>query len=188
MRNLVLFGPPGAGKGTQSSFLVTHYNLVHLSTGDIFRFNIKGGTELGKLAQSFMDKGELVPDAVTISMLEQEVEKRPEAKGFVFDGFPRTTAQAVALDSFLEGRGDSIELMLSLEVEVEELKKRLLARAETSKRPDDANLDVIQHRIDVYTAETAPVADFYKAAGKFKSINGLGSIEDITGRLVSAIG
>jgi adenylate kinase len=188
MRNLVLFGPPGAGKGTQSTFLVEHYNLVHLSTGDVFRFNIKGGTELGKLAQSFMHKGELVPDEVTISMLEQEVEKRPDAKGFIFDGFPRTTAQAVALDKFLEARGDSIELMLALEVEVEELKKRLLARAETSGRPDDANLDVIQNRIDVYNAETAPVADFYKTAGKFKSINGLGSIEDITGRLVVAIG
>ena len=188
MRNLVLFGPPGAGKGTQSTFLVEHYNLVHLSTGDVFRFNIKGGTELGKLAQSYMNKGELVPDEVTISMLEQEVEKRPEAKGFVFDGFPRTTAQALALDKFLEARGDSIELMLALEVEVEELKKRLLARAETSGRADDADPSVIQNRIDVYNAETAPVANFYKKAGKFKSINGLGSVEDITGRLVAAIG
>ncbi len=106
MRNLVLFGPPGAGKGTQSEFLVKHYNLVHLSTGDVFRFNIKSGTELGKLAQSFMDKGQLVPDEVTISMLKAEVEKNTEAKGFIFDGFPRTTAQAEALDSFLTSRGD----------------------------------------------------------------------------------
>jgi adenylate kinase len=188
MRNLVLFGPPGSGKGTQSAFLVKHYNLVHLSTGDVFRFNIKGGTELGKLAQSYMDKGELVPDEVTISMLEQEVEKRPDAKGFIFDGFPRTTAQAVALDKFLETRGVSIESMLALEVEVEELKKRLLARAETSGRSDDADPSVIQNRIDIYNAETAPVANFYKTAGKFKSINGLGSKEDVTGRLVAAIG
>jgi adenylate kinase len=135
-----------------------------------------------------MNQGELVPDEVTISMLEKEVEKHPEANGFIFDGFPRTTAQAQALDNFLEGRGDSIESMLSLEVEVEELKNRLLARAETSGRADDADPAVIQKRIDVYNAETAPVADFYKKVGKFKSIDGLGSLEDITGRLVDAIG
>jgi adenylate kinase len=188
MRNLVLFGPPGAGKGTQSEFLVNHYNLVHLSTGDIFRYNIKSGTELGNLAQSYMDQGKLVPDDVTISMLQAEVEKHTEAEGFIFDGFPRTTAQAEALDSFLTSRGDSIETMLSLEVEESELKKRLLARSVTSGRADDADEAVIQKRINVYHAETAPVADFYKALGKFKSINGLGSVEEITNRLVKAIG
>ena len=125
MRNLVLFGPPGAGKGTQSEFLVNHYNLVHLSTGDVFRYNIKSGTALGNLAQSYMDQGKLVPDDVTISMLQAEVEKHSEAEGFIFDGFPRTTAQAEALDAFLTSRGDSIETMLSLEVEESELKKRL---------------------------------------------------------------
>ena len=188
MRNLVLFGPPGAGKGTQSEFLVNHYNLVHLSTGDVFRYNIKSGTALGNLAQSYMDQGKLVPDDVTISMLQAEVEKHSEAEGFIFDGFPRTTAQAEALDAFLRSRGDSIETMLSLEVEESELKKRLLARSVTSGRADDADEAVIQKRINVYHAETAPVADFYKALGKFKSINGLGSVEEITNRLVKAIG
>lgn len=182
-----MFGPPGAGKGTQSEFLVNHYGLVHLSTGDVFRFNIKNGTELGKLAQSYMDQGKLVPDEVTISMLKAEVEKSPEAKGFIFDGFPRTTAQAEALDEFLNERGDSIELMLALEVSEEELKTRLLARAEVSGRADDADPEVIQNRINVYNAETAPVADFYKAAGKLRAVNGLGSIEEITERLVASI-
>ena len=187
MRNIVLFGPPGAGKGTQSEFLVNHYGLVHLSTGDVFRYNIKNGTELGNLAQSYMDQGKLVPDEVTISMLKAEVEKRPESNGFIFDGFPRTTAQAEALDTFLIERNDSIEAMIALEVPEEELKQRLLSRAETSGRADDANPDVIQNRIDVYNAETAPVADFYKSAGKYKAIDGLGSIEEITERLVNAI-
>jgi adenylate kinase len=160
---------------------------VHLSTGDVFRYNIKNGTELGKLAQSFINQGKLVPDEVTISMLKAEVEKRPDAKGFIFDGFPRTTAQAEALDAFLNERYDSIEAMVALEVPEDELKSRLLARAETSGRADDDNPEVIQNRIDVYNAETAPVADFYKGAGKYKAIDGLGSIEEITERLVEVI-
>ena len=187
MRNIVLFGPPGAGKGTQSEFLVNHYGLVHLSTGDVFRYNIKNGTELGKLAQSYMDQGKLVPDEVTISMLKAEVEKSPEAKGFIFDGFPRTTAQAEALDAFLSERGDFIEAMVALEVPEDELKSRLLARAATSGRADDADPEVIQNRINVYNAETAPVAEFYKGADKYKAVNGLGTIEEITERLVLAI-
>ena len=180
MLNIILFGPPGAGKGTQSAFLVEQYGLVHLSTGDIFRANIKGGTELGQLAQSYMNQGQLVPDDVTIRMLESEVDKHPEAKGFIFDGFPRTTAQAEALDVFLNGRDTPVSCMLALDVAEEELKKRLLARAETSGRPDDADPAVIQKRIDVYNAETAPVASHYAAQGKFTGVDGIGTIEEIT--------
>lgn len=187
MLNIVLFGPPGAGKGTQSENLIDRYQLVHLSTGDIFRANIKGETELGKLAKSYMDKGELVPDAVTIQMLESEVEKHPEAKGFIFDGFPRTKAQAKALDDFLETRSTSINLMLALEVPEEELKKRLKHRAETSGRADDADPEIIQNRINVYQRETAPVAEYYRAQGKYKGVKGIGSIEDISERLFAAI-
>ncbi len=187
MLNIVLFGPPGAGKGTQSKFLVESYGLVHLSTGDIFRSNIKGGTDLGKMAQSFMDKGQLVPDDVTIRMLESEVNRHPEASGFIFDGFPRTTAQAEALDIFLNDRSAPISCMLSLDVEEEELKSRLLNRAKSSGRPDDANPAVIQKRIDVYNKETAPVARHYAAQGKFTGVDGMGSVEEITDRLRMAI-
>lgn len=187
MLNIILFGPPGAGKGTQSAFLVKHYGLVHLSTGDIFRANIKGETELGKLAQSFMNAGQLVPDDVTISMLEDSVNAHPEAKGFIFDGFPRTTAQAEALDTFLEGKGLSIQGMLALEVPEAELKVRLAKRAETSGRVDDADPAVIQKRIAVYNAETAPVAEHYRGQGKYQGVEGLGSIEDIFVRLRTAI-
>lgn len=187
MLNIVLFGPPGAGKGTQSEKLIARYQLVHLSTGDIFRANIKGETELGKLAKSFIDKGELVPDSVTISMLESEVSKHENPKGFIFDGFPRTSPQAEALDKFLESRGTAITCMLALEVEEEELRARLLNRAKTSGRPDDANPDVIRNRIDVYNRETAPVADFYKNQGKYRGIDGIGSIDEISERLFSAI-
>jgi len=187
MLNIVLFGPPGAGKGTQSSFLVESYGLVHLSTGDIFRANIKGGTALGKMAQSFMDQGQLVPDDVTIRMLESEVNEHSDSGGFIFDGFPRTTAQAEALDVFLNERGTPISCMLSLDVEEEELKARLLNRAKTSGRPDDANPAVIQKRIEVYNAETAPVASHYATQGKFTGVDGMGSVEEITDRLRMAI-
>lgn len=187
MLNIVLFGPPGAGKGTQSERLKEKYELVHLSTGDIFRANIKGETELGKLAKSYIDKGQLVPDEVTIGLLGSELDKHKGANGFIFDGFPRTTAQAEALDSLMTEHATSIHMMLALDVPEEELKQRLLKRAETSGRADDANPDVIQNRIDVYKAETAPVKEFYSAQGKFSKINGLGSIEDITDRLFSTI-
>lgn len=187
MRNIVLFGPPGAGKGTQSALLVDHFGFVHLSTGDIFRANIKGNTELGQLAKSYMDQGKLVPDDVTIRMLEDSANGHPGASGFIFDGFPRTTAQAEALDAFLEAKGQQISAMLALEVPEEELKVRLAKRAETSGRVDDADPAVIQKRIDVYNAETAPVAGHYRAQGKYSGIVGLGTIEDIFERLQQAI-
>ena len=159
MLNVVLFGPPGAGKGTQSEVLLQRYGLVHLSTGDIFRYNIKNATELGLQAKAFMDKGELVPDSLTISMLESEVVKHQDPKGFIFDGFPRTSAQAEALDRFLNSRGTTITCMLALEVDEEELIKRLLNRASTSGRADDADESIVRNRIAVYNRETAPVAE-----------------------------
>jgi adenylate kinase len=187
MLNLVLFGPPGAGKGTQSSRLVEKYNLVHLSTGDIFRANIGGGTELGKLAKSFIDKGQLVPDEVTINMLKSEVEKHPNAAGFVFDGFPRTTPQAEALDQFLNSLHSEIKGMIALDVPEEELKGRLKKRAIDSGRTDDADPKIIENRINVYKNETAPVKGYYEQQSKFHSVNGLGSIDDITARLFSTV-
>lgn len=187
MLNIVLFGPPGAGKGTQSAFLVSQFGLTHLSTGDVFRANIKEATELGKLAKSYMDKGNLVPDEVTINMLKAEVEARPEAQGFIFDGFPRTTDQAEALDSFLVSKGTQIDVMLSLEVPKEELVKRLLKRGEESGRADDKDEKIIRNRIKVYGEETAIVAAFYQKAGKLRTVNGIGSIEEITTRLSQEI-
>ena len=187
MLNIVLFGPPGAGKGTQSELLVDHFDFVHLSTGDIFRANIKGETELGTLAKSYMDKGQLVPDDVTIRMLEDSANGHPDAKGFIFDGFPRTTAQAEALDKFLNSKGQSISGMLALEVEEDELRDRLAKRAATSGRADDADSNVIQKRIDVYNAETAPVAGHYRGQGKYHGVEGMGTIEDIFARLRDAI-
>ncbi len=187
MLNIVLFGPPGAGKGTQSERLIQKYGLIHLSTGDIFRANIKGETELGKLAKSFMDQGALVPDEVTINMLRSEVLKHPDANGFIFDGFPRTNAQAQALDAFLATLNTTISIMLALEVEEAELRTRLLLRGQSSGRPDDVNPEVIQKRIDVYNNETKPVKDFYQGQNKFVSIDGIGEIDEISNRLYTAI-
>jgi len=187
MLNLVLFGPPGAGKGTQSAKLINRFSLVHLSTGDIFRANIKGETALGVLAKSYIDNGQLVPDEVTINMLSEEVKKNPDAKGFIFDGFPRTQAQASALDTLLSSMGTSISLMLALEVEEEELKKRLLLRGKDSGRADDQDPNIIQKRIEVYQNETSPVKDFYLSQGKYIGVQGIGEVEVIFEHLCTEI-
>ena len=187
MTNLVLFGKPGAGKGTQAAFLKDKYNLVHISTGDIFRYNIKNQTKLGKLAQSYMDKGDLVPDEVTIQMLQEEVEKNPNAEGFIFDGFPRTIAQAEALDAFLTSKGMRIHGTLALEADDEVLIKRLLERGKVSGRTDDQDEEKIRNRFTEYNEKTAPLIAFYQAQGKYHSINGIGTIEEITTRLSDTI-
>lgn len=187
MLNLVLFGPPGAGKGTQAERLVEKYHLVHLSTGDIFRSNIKGGTELGQLAKSYIDKGALVPDEVTIGMLKAEVNIHSNAKGFIFDGFPRTTAQAEALDIFLSSKGIEIASMLALEVDEDELITRLLERGKSSGRADDQDTEIIKNRIRIYEKETAILKSFYTKQNKFVGIKGVGSIQSITSGLCNAI-
>ena len=187
MTNLVLFGKPGAGKGTQAAFLKDKYNLVHISTGDIFRYNIKNQTKLGKLAQSYMDKGDLVPDEVTIQMLQEEVEKNPNAEGFIFDGFPRTIAQAEALDAFLTSKGMRIHGTLALEADDEVLIKRLVERGKVSGRTDDQDEEKIRNRFTEYNEKTAPLIAFYQVQGKYHPINGIGTIEEITTRLSDTI-
>jgi len=187
MIHIVLFGPPGAGKGTQATRLVERYKLIHLSTGDVFRRNIKESTELGKLAKSYIDAGNLVPDEVTIKMLESEVEEHSRAKGFIFDGFPRTENQAISLDAFLVSRKEKIKCMLALKVDDVELKKRLAGRASSSGRADDADPKVIANRIEVYKRETAPVAEYYAKQGKYAEVNGVGSPDEISKRLFKAL-
>jgi len=183
MINIVLFGKPGAGKGTQAEFLKDKYNLVHLSTGDIFRFNIKNDTDLGRLAKTFMDKGDLVPDEVTIKMLQSEVDKNPQAAGFLFDGFPRTIAQAEALDAFLASKEEEITATVALEANDEILVQRLLERGKTSGRPDDQDEEKIRNRYQEYNEKTAPLMDYYKAQNKFYAVDGIGSIQEVTERL-----
>ena len=183
MINIVLFGKPGAGKGTQAEFLKEKYNLTHLSTGDIFRFNIKNDTDLGRLAKTFMDKGDLVPDEVTIQMLQSEVDKNPHSAVFLFDGFPLTLAQAEALDAFLESKEQSITATVALEADDNILVARLLERGKTSGRPDDQDEEKIRNRYDEYNQKTAPLMDYYKSQGKFHAVNGIGTILEVNERL-----
>ncbi|MBC7643124.1 MAG: adenylate kinase [Flavobacterium sp.] len=187
MINIVLFGKPGAGKGTQAEFLKTKYNLTHLSTGDIFRYNIKNETVLGKLAKTFMDCGDLVPDEVTIKMLNAEVEKNQNSAGFLFDGFPRTLPQANALDDFLETKNQKITATIALEANDEILVKRLLERGKTSGRTDDQDEEKIRNRYEEYNQKTAPLMEFYINQNKFHAVDGIGTIDEITFRLSKVI-
>ncbi|MGN0004184.1 MAG: adenylate kinase [Sphingobacterium composti] len=186
MLNLVLFGPPGAGKGTQSEKLIAKYNLVHISTGDIFRAHIKDQTELGKQVSQIIADGNLVPDSITIAMLEEEIKKNPLATGFIFDGFPRTVAQAEALDAFLDSIDTSISGVVALDVTEEELTQRIAKRQEISGRADDA-ADKLQKRIEEYFSKTIHVLPYYEAQGKLTKVNGIGEIETIFGELSAVI-
>ncbi|MBE2230471.1 MAG: adenylate kinase [Chitinophagaceae bacterium] len=187
MFNLILFGPPGSGKGTQSDKLVDKYGLKHLSTGNLLRQEIADKTPLGLEAKSFIDKGQLVPDEVVIGMVDSFFDLHKDAKGFLFDGFPRTAPQAVALDKLLDLKETGISAVLALEVSEEELVKRLLNRGKTSGRSDDTDEAVIRKRFAVYNSETSAVADHYKKSGKFQSVKGEGSIDDIFASLCKAI-
>ncbi len=187
MINLILFGPPGSGKGTQAAKLVEQYRLVHISTGDLFRYEMSHNTPLGQEAKSYMAKGELVPDSVTIGMLRNKVEAHPEAAGFIFDGFPRTITQAEALDALLAEKGTKVAGLLALHVDDEEIVHRIKLRGTTSGRADDNDEKIIRNRIHVYKNDTSPVFDYYDALGKSQSINGIGDIVDIFDRLCQAI-
>ena len=179
MINIILFGPPGAGKGTQSAKLIDKYNLTHISTGDLFRKHLKEGTPLGKLAQEFMSKGNLVPDEIVIDMVEDKIKSSGKIEGIIFDGFPRTVPQAEALDKLLAKLGAPIKVLVELSVPEDELKKRLAERANKENRPDDAKPEVINNRIKVYKDETVAVAGYYKKRNKYASVIGVGEIENI---------
>ncbi len=187
MLNIVLFGPPGAGKGTQSEKLMAKYQLDHISTGDLFRKHLSEGTELGKKAQEYMDEGFLVPDEVVIGMVEDKIQSEPNSNGFIFDGFPRTVKQAEALDQLLNSIDSPISGMIALEVPFEELKKRLLERGKISGRADDQSEDKINNRIQVYLDETLPVSEFYKTQKKFNGVNGVGTIDTIFEKICTVI-
>ncbi len=188
MINIVLFGPPGSGKGTQAQNLIEKFNLKQISTGDLFRFNMKNDTELGKLAKSYIDKGELVPDQVTTDMLIDEIRKPSDAAGFIFDGYPRTAVQTEALEKIVkEELNDEIDVCLSLVVEDHILVERLLKRGEISGRSDDSNVEIIENRIKEYYAKTAEVAELYKQQGKYVEINGVGDINEISEKLFAEV-
>lgn len=188
MLNIVLFGPPGSGKGTQSSKLIEKYGLIHLSTGDILRESIANKTELGILAKQFIDKGELVPDEHVIKIVVRRLDRNPNANGFIFDGFPRTNVQAEFLYKELIERGTSISVMMTLDVPYQELMNRILNRGKDSGRTDDQNSEIIDNRIKVYNRQTAPVIEYYKAKGKYHSIDGIGTVDEIFGRITDVIG
>lgn len=179
MINIILFGPPGAGKGTQSAKLIEKYSLTHISTGDLFRKHLKEGTPLGKLAQDYMNKGNLVPDQVVIDMVDDKINSSGNISGIIFDGFPRTIPQAQALDNLLSQKNAPIKILVELVVPEDELRKRLADRAVKENRPDDAKPAVIENRISVYKSETAAVADYYKKENKYASVIGVGEVEDI---------
>lgn len=187
MLNLILFGPPGAGKGTQSEKIIAKYNLIHLSTGDLLRSEIQAGTELGLKAKTLMDQGILVPDEVVIGMIDNKLKEHRSAAGFIFDGFPRTVKQAEALDNLLASYNEGISVMVALSVDDDELLARLLNRGKTSGRPDDQNEELIAKRIQEYNSKTKPVADYYQEQGKFIAINGIGEIDFIFGEISNAI-
>ena len=184
---LILFGPPGSGKGTQAAKLVEKYNLLHISTGDLFRYELKNETPLGVEAKKYMDKGELVPDSITIGMLKNKMEANPDVTGYILDGFPRTTPQAEALDEFLASQGAAVTALTAMKVDDEELVKRLLGRAVTSGRSDDADESVIRNRIAVYNEYTAVVADYYAKSDKTVYVDGVGSVDEVFERLCAAI-
>jgi adenylate kinase len=187
MLNLILFGPPGSGKGTQAALLVDKYQLLHISTGDLFRYEMGNNTPLGLLAKDYMSKGHLVPDEVTIGMLKNKLNMHPEVKGFIFDGFPRTITQAKALDQLLQESGQSVSCLIALNVDDEEIVNRILLRGKTSGRPDDNDESIVRNRINVYNQETTPVFDHYLAQGKSSKVHGLGTIEEIFCRLCDVI-
>lgn len=178
MKYLVLFGPPGSGKGTQSENIIKKYGYGHISTGDVLRAEMANQTELGKTAKDYIEKGALVPDSLIIDMLAKTLDGFKDAQGIIFDGFPRTTAQAAALKEMLKARGGDVTVMLNLIVDEQELITRLLKRGETSGRSDD-NLETIQKRLDTYNSQTAPVIDFYEKENKLANIKGMGTIENI---------
>lgn len=187
MINLILFGPPGSGKGTQAAKLVEKYQLIHISTGDLFRYEMSNNTPLGLEAKSYISKGELVPDSVTIGMLRNKVEMHPEAAGFIFDGFPRTIPQAESLDALLDGKNTSVTVLLALHVPDEEIIRRIKLRGKDSGRTDDNDEGVIQNRINVYNSETAPVFHYYASQTKSESIEGIGTVEEIFDNLCKVI-
>ena len=187
MKNFVLFGKPGSGKGTQAEHLSEKYKLYHISTGDLFRKNISQNTSLGLLAQSYMDKGELVPDEVTIKMLENEIKENTQSKGFLFDGFPRTIAQAESLDKFLKSIDMQINATIALDVDEEELISRIIDRGKTSNRSDDQDIEKIQNRFNEYNMKTSTLSKYYKDQKKFFEVDGSGTVDEITKRLFDLI-